>query len=1090
MLAGTGRLFLISGEPGIGKTRLAEELATEARVRRVRVVWGRCWAGDGAPAYWPWVQVVRSCLSDAHSTRIDELVKPGAPQVADLLPETNQVRRSSAVAPRLHAVPSADPEEARFRLFDSVARLLNSVADAEPVMIILDDLQEADQPSLLMLRFIARQLKEARVLIVGSYREAEVRDSPALSRLIGEIARDGHQVLLSGLKDSEIASWLQLRGGVDVSPTMISALTGVTGGNPLFIDGMLRMLAAEGQELSNGQLMIRELRLPENVRQTIRHRLSFLSKQANEILSIAAVIGQEFEFECLRTVAGSSTAVIIEALNQARRDSLINPVLAGGVSYRFAHDLIRDTIYDGLPAVARASLHLRIGQALEAIHQSNLEPHLAELAHHYCESLTIGDAAKAIDYSIRAGEAAQAVFAYEQVSTHWRAALALMESHEVEGARRADLLRKIGVLIFYTSDYPEGIKFLEASLKLCTTVGNPHMTALARAELGLARGTGSSFGLHISVPQALMHFRESEALLTNEEEPLTLAKVYLGIARTALEALEPELGLSAARRGMRLAERLQNPALWNLNAAYGASHLMVIGRHAEAEPLLDRARKGAFAVHDPEQSRSMLWSVGFYYMLMRDPREARQLFRLALERPGLSAHQHAVDSQFLGLTEMFVGNLAEAQRLADRYGTNAQFRSQIAFRIGDFEATRQSQLEFIEYSRKVGNTWNECNAFCHLTNVLLTIGDYDAAEVSLAQTFMGYRPEHVYMEIRTRPQAALLAVQRGDYRKALEHLEVCRRIFKLGENWRGLAGFVERAEAAVEARTGQLEHANHRFEKAIGNFKRYSLLWEIADTFHLWGSSLIEAGERVAALEKFDAAIDIYRRHVAGQRWIDRVAEDRRKISDSAMRENDRASEPHTHAARCSFCQEGDYWAISFADKTIRMKDARGFHYLAYLLRRPGVEVSAAYLAASKNHPTYMASTPGDDKHCAIRSDLGDAGPHLDARAKADYSRRIKELHAELAEAERFNDIGRAERNRLEIEVLAAQLKAASGLGGIDRKAASHAERARSAVSKRIRFAIRQIQKSSPALGDHLSRAIRTGYHCIYQPTASINWQF
>ena len=137
-----------------------------------------------------------------------------------------------------------------------------------------------------------------------------------------------------------------------------------------------------------------------------------------------------------------------------------------------------------------------------------------------------------------------------------------------------------------------------------------------------------------------------------------------------------------------------------------------------------------------------------------------------------------------------------------------------------------------------------------------------------------------------------------------------------------------------------------------------------------------------------------------------------------------------------------------------------------------------------------MASTPGDDKHCAIRSDLGDAGPHLDARAKADYSRRIKELHAELAEAERFNDIGRAERNRLEIEVLAAQLKAASGLGGIDRKAASHAERARSAVSKRIRFAIRQIQKSSPALGDHLSRAIRTGYHCIYQPTASINWQF
>ncbi|MBV8055268.1 MAG: AAA family ATPase, partial [Deltaproteobacteria bacterium] len=555
--AGAGRLFLISGEPGIGKTRLAEELSIEARGRGTRVIWGRCWAGDGAPAYWPWIQVVRSCLGEADGTRVDNLLKSGAAQVTDLLPEMNQLRRSPAVAPRLDAVPSADPEEARFRLFDAVARQLKSIADAEPLMIMIDDLQQADQPSLLMLRFVARQLKEARVLIVGSYREAEVRNSPALSRLIGEIAGDGHQVLLSGLKDSEIASWLQLRGGEDVSPTVISALIGATGGNPLFIDGMLRMLAAEGQELSNGQLMIRELRLPENVRQTIRHRLSLLSKQANEILSIAAVIGQEFEFECLRTVAGSSTVVIMEALNQARRDNLINLVLAGGVSYRFAHDLIRETIYDGLPAVARASLHLKIGQTFEAIHQSNLEPHLAELAHHYRESVIVGDPAKAIDYSIRAGEAAQAVFAYEQASTQWRTALALMESHEAENARRADLLRKIGVLIFYTSDYLEGIKYLEASLKLCTTVGNPHMTALAHAELGFARGTGSNFGLHISVPKALMHFRESEALLANEEKPLTLAKVYLGSARTALEALDPEQGLSAARHGMSLAERLQ-----------------------------------------------------------------------------------------------------------------------------------------------------------------------------------------------------------------------------------------------------------------------------------------------------------------------------------------------------------------------------------------------------------------------------------------------------------------------------------------------------------------------------------------------------
>jgi predicted ATPase len=132
------------------------------------MIWGRCWAGDGAVAYWPWIQVVRSCLGDDDSTRIENLLKSETSQVGDLLPELNQVQRSSAVAFKLPALPSSDPEQAPFRLFDSVARLLKTLVNSEPLMIVLDDLQEADQPSLLMLRFITRHLKEARVLLIGS----------------------------------------------------------------------------------------------------------------------------------------------------------------------------------------------------------------------------------------------------------------------------------------------------------------------------------------------------------------------------------------------------------------------------------------------------------------------------------------------------------------------------------------------------------------------------------------------------------------------------------------------------------------------------------------------------------------------------------------------------------------------------------------------------------------------------------------------------------------------------------------------------------------------------------------------------------
>jgi hypothetical protein len=221
------------------------------------------------------------------------------------------------------------------------------------------------------------------------------------------------------------------------------------------------------------------------------------------------------------------------------------------------------------------------------------------------------------------------------------------------------------------------------------------------------------------------------------------------------------------------------------------------------------------------------------------------------------------------------------------------------------------------------------------------------------------------------------------------------------------------------------------------------------------------------------------------------VTDYRRRALDTATRLDAARQGGGRTRTLYTFCQEGDYWVFSFGDRTVRLKDAKGLHYLAYLLRHPGVEVPATSLAGFNMYSISGPNEPTNDgEFGGIRHDLGDAGPQLDARAKADYAQRIKELHAELAEAERFNDLGRAESIRREIEALAAELTASTGPGGIDRRAASHAERARSTVSKRIRFAIRQVQKSSPALGDHLSKAIRTGYHCIYQPTDSISWQF
>ena len=217
------RVLLISGEAGIGKTRLAEEFASYAASRGTRVVWGRCWEGGGVPAYWPWIQALRTLLADSAL----ELPKISASaELAQLMPEL----RVSSESPNAAAATSArsDPEQARFRLFDSVTSLLKDAARLQPLMLVLDDLHDADQPSLLMLQFVARELGGSRIMLVGAYREIELRRSPALSKLIGEILRDGHQLPLAGLSREEVARMIECYSG---EAPAIRARLGVASGH-------------------------------------------------------------------------------------------------------------------------------------------------------------------------------------------------------------------------------------------------------------------------------------------------------------------------------------------------------------------------------------------------------------------------------------------------------------------------------------------------------------------------------------------------------------------------------------------------------------------------------------------------------------------------------------------------------------------------------------------------------------------------------------------------------------------------------------------------------------------------------------------
>jgi DNA-binding SARP family transcriptional activator len=248
-LAGRGRLFLIVGEPGIGKSRLAEELVVRARARGARVLVGRCWEAGGAPAYWPWLQALRAYARDSDGAALRAELEAGGADLAQLLPELRER------FPDLPEPPTLEPEAARFRLFDAVAEFLRRACEARPSVLVLDDLHAADAPSLLLLRFLARQLGSARMLVLGAYRDVDPLPGQPLTETLAEVTREPvtRRLPLGGLSEREVAEFLELTAPAVASEELPVALYEETEGNPLFVGEIVRLVSIEG--VRSGELV-------------------------------------------------------------------------------------------------------------------------------------------------------------------------------------------------------------------------------------------------------------------------------------------------------------------------------------------------------------------------------------------------------------------------------------------------------------------------------------------------------------------------------------------------------------------------------------------------------------------------------------------------------------------------------------------------------------------------------------------------------------------------------------------------------------------------------------------------------------------
>jgi tetratricopeptide (TPR) repeat protein len=649
--SGRGQLFMLSGEPGIGKTRFADELAGQAASRGMRVVWGRCWEGGGAPAYWPWIQVIRGCVSAADQEQRRRVLEPESASsmvetVAQIVPELH------AFAPRSIKPPMAPrpAPETQFRLFDSVATLLKDFARQQPLLIVLDDLHDADYSSLTMMRLIAQGLAGARILLVGTYRDVEVRRSPDLSKQIGDLSREGHSISLAGLSPPEIARLVAARAGQTPSEELVARLHGATAGNPLFVDGVVRMLIADG----DGGLETatrHQFKIPDTLREAIRRRLEMLPDEARSLLQVAAAIGNEFEADLCVRVAGVSRDKVNALIDEASADGIV--ILVAPARYRFAHALIRAAMYDALDSNTRIGLHGKIAETIEEVHAKDLRPHLAELAHYFGAA---GATEKAIKYSNRAAKAARRVFAYADSAMHWREALAL--SADQNDARQAEMLYNLGTVEAFFVDPAAGFPHLEAALKLYRELKSDENVARVNATIGLALTAQADFAPGMNVRRALDYFREAQAWKGEWSDLFGLGWLHQGLATALFQEVRIDEAIVAVQQARATWERASNPA-WVMSASVHAQFLTINGRHREAAALFDEVSRVVHEIADPEIFRSAMWYAGWSRMIMRDPIEARRLFTIGMERPGLSPHQRERHFEFLALTE---NSLVETSR--------------------------------------------------------------------------------------------------------------------------------------------------------------------------------------------------------------------------------------------------------------------------------------------------------------------------------------------------------------------------------------------------------------------------------------------
>ena len=839
-LSGRGRVVMLAGEAGIGKTCTTQVLAHEAEVRGIHVLWGWCYEEQGAPPYWPWVQAIRSYVREKDPGQLLAEMGPGAADIAEIVPDV------AVILPNLETPPALEPEQARFRLFDSITSFLKQAAQVQPLMLVLDDLHWADKSSLLLLEFLSKETAVSRIMIVGLYRDVEVSGRHPLSQTLGNLIREQHfrRVHLGGLTQEEVGDFVEGTSGVILSRDTLELVHSRTQGNPLFVGEVARQLGSEGitqeDEWANT--------IPGGIREAVSRHLNRLSEQCNQMLTTASIIGREFDFKLLSALTGeSSEDQLLALIDEALEAHLIEDMPGRPERYLFSHVLIQGTLSQGLSTSRRVRLHARIGEVLEITYGSETGDHAGELAYHFAEAEPVMGTEKLVRYSLLAGERALGTYAYEEALDYFQRAQSakdgqsdpvnpLANAGEELDSESAAILYGLGraqAAILPRHEAHVAFNSLSRAFDYYAQVGDV-LRVVDIAEYPLLSFSGQ-------LPMTELVARALELVPRNSPEEGRLLCHY-GRVLGMLEA-DYEGAQETFDRALTVA-KVEGDTVLEMRVLAEAAYVDRFHlKWQQGLEKISRVAELAFLSKDPRSEvTAHFWGASIHRTL-GDNERARQHAVAGLSPAERLRDRYWLSSTFLSYEEMsrLEGSWPAARDFCERglavSPMDWRFLSLLAgieFEVGNFEQGEAYLEQLLEAMRRAAPGPTTAYALPAMVIPMVARisgggGHFDAADIA-AETILSSDLATPLAIIWARSGLAMLAVERNDVTAAEEHyaaLEPCRGTMV------SPALVNDRLLGLLSMTTGRMDQAIAHFEEALTFCRRAGyrpeLAWSASD---------------------------------------------------------------------------------------------------------------------------------------------------------------------------------------------------------------------------------------------------------------------